>query len=156
MTLVQSINLPEMTTQNALGLPNATIDTENGYMWTYSRDTNGNGLATFTKFAIPALSSSTVTLNDSSILDSFQDDWAINNNQGAFIRAGKMYMMRGVPAQDHFCECNVIDLYFKKKRVSRIDLYPNGFSYEPQGCFNLNDTICFTINGTGIYRINLS
>lgn len=163
MTLVQTINLPAMTEQNGLGLPNATIDTEKGWMWTYSRNTmdgqSTSGLATFTKFAIPALfdgggnAITTVTLEDSDIKDSFMDKWQIYDNQGAFIRNGKMYMMRGVPGTDNICECNVIDLYFKRTRVSRVDLYENGARSEPEGCFYYNDTICYTVNGAGIYRI---
>ena len=163
MTLVQTINLPALTEQNGLGLANATIDTENGWMWTYSRNTeNGqstSGLATFTKFSIPALfdgggnAITTVTLEDSDIKDSFMERWSIYNNQGAFIHNGKMYMMRGIPSSDHFCECNVIDLYFQRTRVSRVDLYPNGFTSEPEGCFYYSDTVCFTVNGANIYRI---
>lgn len=163
MTLVQTINLPALTEQNGLGLANATIDTENGWMWTYSRNTTSGqsttGLATFTKFTIPALfdgggnAITTVTLEDSDIKDSFMERWYIYNNQGAFIHNGKMYMMRGVPSSDHFCECNVIDLYFQRMRVSRVDLYPNGFSSEPEGCFYYDNTVCFTVNGASIYRI---
>ena len=163
MTLVQTINLPALTEQNGLGLANATIDTERGWMWTYSRNTttgqSTSDLATFTRFAIPALfdgggnAITSVTLEDSDIKDSFMDTWSIYDNQGAFIHNGKMYMMRGVPSSDHFCECNVIDLYFQRTRVSRVDLYPNGFTSEPEGCFYYNDTVCFTVNGTSIYRI---
>lgn len=163
MTLVQTINLPELTEQNGLGLANATIDTEKGWMWTYSRNTtNGqstSGLATFTRFAIPALfdgggsAITAVTLEDSDIKDSFMENWPIYDNQGAFIRNGKMYMMRGVPNTDNICECNVIDLYFKRTRVSRVDLYENGARSEPEGCFYYDNTVCYTVNGAGIYRI---
>ena len=163
MTLVQKISLPAMTEQNGLGLANATIDTENGWMWTYSRNTtNGqstSGLATFTCFAIPAMfdgggnAIAAVTLEDSDIKDSFMDKWSIYDNQGAFIRNGKLYMMRGVPNSDSICECNVIDLYFQRKRVSRVDLYENGTRVEPEGCFYYDNTVCFTVNGSGIYRI---
>ena len=163
MTLVQTISLPAMTEQNGLGLANATIDIERGWMWTYSRNTtNGqstSGLATFTRFAIPALfdgggnAITAVTLEDSDIKDSFMEAWPIYDNQGAFIHNGKMYMMRGVPNTDHICECNVIDLYFKRTRVSRVDLYENGTRSEPEGCFYYDNTVCYTVNGAGIYRI---
>lgn len=163
MVLVQTILLPAENETNCLGYPNVAIDTERGYMWAYSRyNTSGSpnsGKAMFTRFAIPALFDSsnnpvaTVTLEDSNIQDHFLDNWATYNNQGAFIRNGKMYMMRGVPSSDHFCECNVIDLYFQRTRVSRVDLYPNGFTSEPEGCFYYNGTVFFTVNGTNIYRI---
>lgn len=162
MVLVQTIFLPAENETNCLGYPNIAIDTERGYMWAYSRyNTSGvqnYGKAMFTRFAIPALYENnnpvtTVTLEDSDIQDSFLDNWKIYDNQGAFIRNGKMYMMRGIPSADHFCECNVIDLYFERTRVSMVDLYPNGFTSEPEGCFYYNGTVFFTVNGTNIYRI---
>ena len=156
-TLVQTIYLPAMTTENGLGYANMVIDPDNNTMWTYSRNTNSgestSGQATFTQFNIPALSSSEVTLEDSDRITWFRETWAIYNNQGATIKGGKMYMTRGMVSDS---EINVIDLYFSRKRVSRIDLDKDGYGIEPEGCFLYNNAICYSGRSpSNLYQLNI-
>lgn len=148
---VQRILLPVMTTANGLGYPNAAIDPDNGAMWIYSRNTNDgettSGLATFTRFNTPALSNADVTLEDSDIKDFFMEKWAIYNNQGAFIYKGKLYMSRGTGSASSHNELNVIDLYYKRCRVSNLDIYPQR-AFEPEGCFYYQDRV-FILTSSG-------
>lgn len=163
MTLVQTIWLPAQSNFNSLGYPNVTIDTENNKMWAYSRnnDSSGDtyGKATFTMFNIPALFSdgnpvTTVTLEDTDAKDRFRDNWSIYDNQGSFIHRGKLYMARGT-GSDGICEINVIDLYYKRTRVSRLTMYDAGARFEPEGCFYYQSSIFFNA-GSGIYKVILS
>ena len=157
VTLIQTIYLPVMTTENGLGYANMVIDPDNNTMWTYSRNTNSgestSGQATFTQFNIPALTLSEVTLEDSDRLTWFRETWALYNNQGATIKGGKMYMTRGMQSDS---EVNVIDLYWSRKRVSRIDLDKDGYGIEPEGCFLYNNTICYSGRSPSLlYQLNI-
>ena len=155
---VQRILLPVMTTANGLGYPNAAIDPDNNAMWIYSRNTNPSestsGLATFTRFDTPAVSSSSVTLEESDIKDSFMEKWNIANNQGAFIHKGKLYMSRGIGNASSHNEVNVIDLYNKRCRVSRIDMY-DVRAFEPEGCFYYDGKIAMISSSGAIFKIDV-
>lgn len=158
VTRVQRILLPVMTTANGLGYPNAAIDPDNNAMWIYSRNTNSgestSGLATFTRFNTPAITSSEVTLEESDIKDSFMEKWQIYNNQGAFIHKGKLYMSRGIGNASSHNEVNVIDLYNKRCRVSRIDMY-DVRAFEPEGCFYYDGKIAMISSGGAIFKIDV-
>lgn len=156
VTPIQRIYLPAMTTANGLGYPNAAIDQDNNAMWIYSRNTNPSestsGLATFTRFDTPAVSSPSVTLEESDIKDSFMEKWDIVNNQGAFVHKGKLYMSRGIGNASSHNEVNVIDLYDKRCRVSRIDMY-NARAFEPEGCFYFDGKIAMISSSGDIYQV---
>ena len=69
------------------------------------------------------------------------------------IKNGKMYMTRGMESDS---EVNVIDLYWNKKRVSRIDLDKDGYGIDPEGCFLYNNTICYSGRDTSaLYQLNI-
>lgn len=158
ISLVQTILLPAVTDENCLANPNVAFDTQNGWMWAYSRNENPDAAnfrkATFSRFAIPELTESVVTLNDSDILERFQDDWSMLYAQGGFIHNGKLVIMQGYPDAG-FINCRVIDLYLDKRQVSLIDLFADGFTREPEGVFWYAGQICFTTSAAYIYRINI-
>ena len=158
ITLVQTIYLPIMTDENCLGNPNATFDTTNGFLWTYSRNNNASAdnynRAMFTKFAVPSLSNASVTLEDSDIIESFPDDWSMLYAQGGCIVGGKLVIMQGY-ASAGFIYARVIDLYARKRQIAFFDLYSNGFTAEPEGVFYYDGNIYTSVNGAGIYKLIL-
>ena len=135
--LIQTIYLPPMTYENSLGNANCVIDSANSAMYTYSRNNNSEednyGQCRITQFTIPALSDSTIYLEDKDILSSFSIDCQAINMQGGCINEGVLYIGQGLPAVGYMY-LNIIDLE-KKSLIRRINLQDYGIGWEPEGCF---------------------
>lgn len=156
MTQVQTILLPVMTADNALGNPNFAYDPDSNCFWCYSRNNNAGdanaGLARFTRFAVPDISQASVTLEDSDIVDAFSDTWRMTYAQGGFIHGGKLYIGQGYPNVNHVY-FRVVDLYGARKQVSFVDLYSKGFNFEPEGVFEYGGEIIMTTTTQYLMRL---
>lgn len=157
--LVQTIYLPIMTDNNALGNANIAVDYEREVLWSYSRNNNEEAAnynkAKFTKFAMPLLSAGAeVTLSDADILDSFDTDWSMYHAQGAFLRRGKLYIAQGMPSDNHIC-LRVIDLYAQRQQVTYFDLLAAGITVEPEGVYMYDGHIWIHNNAGVLYRLDI-
>ena len=156
VSIVQSIHLPAMTDSNCLGNPNWTYDPDNDCAWVYSRNNNSNAAnyreAHFTKFAIPSLSVSDVTLTDADILDTFHNTWSMYNGQGACINNGRLYIVQGY-VNAGYIWLRGIDLYAKRTQVTLIDLLADGMTDEPEGVFIWDGCLCFSTHTSPVYKL---
>lgn len=152
---VQTIKLPVMTDNNALGNVNIAVDTERNLLWGYGRNNNSNAdnsqLARFVCFPMPQLTESEVIFEDSDIIDTFSNDWKMSYAQGGFIKNGKLVFMQGYSNVGHI-NMRVIDLYAQKKQVSFVELFANGFTEEPEGVFYWNGHIYTSANSSNIWE----
>lgn len=164
ISLIQTIKFPVMTDENCLGNVNATFDLQEDWLWGYSRNNNSEAAnfnkARFTKFAIPALRDENegiipvVNLTDADIIEAFYDDWSMLNAQGAFIQNGKLVIGQGYPSAGYI-NVRVVDLYAQKKQTSLIDLYKNGFKFEPEGMVFWDNRIVMHTSSTRIFIIDV-
>ena len=162
---VQQIFFPKATDENSLGTPNAVIDTEKGYMYTYSRN-NGREATNFleavvSKFKIPALRDKEgnirrkVVLTDDDILDSFNCGFNLLHAQGGFFRNGRIYIGQGYPSKKkeyNYVYFRVIDLK-KRKLIKTVDMLQIGFKKEPEGCWFYKGHAMIGTNGKQIYKL---
>lgn len=147
--LVQTITLPVMTRENALGNPNAVLDPDTGYLYTYSRNNTSSdpnyNLCRITKWQMPTLADGNVTLTDEDILDSFETEVSALNMQGGVISNGTLFVFRG------YSTVGYIDLFAfslaEKRMATHIDLMDSGFLMEPEGAI---------IYGGELYTTSLS
>ncbi len=141
---IQTIYFPVLTDDNSLGNVNAVIDTDNHFIYTYSRNNNSTaenyGKCKISKFKIPdALESASVILSDEDILDSFFIETSAINMQGGAYHDGLLYIGRGVPSAG-YVNLYVVDL-FNRRLWFTVDLLNNGFRYEPEGAFFYKDNL---------------
>lgn len=141
---IQTIFFPVLTDDNSLGNVNAVIDTDNHFIYTYSRNNNSTaenyGKCKISKFKIPdALESASVILSDEDILDSFFIETSAINMQGGAYHDGLLYIGRGVPSAG-YVNLYVVDL-FNRRLWFTVDLLNNGFRYEPEGAFFYKDNL---------------
>ena len=164
MALVQTIYLPVMTDENALGNANPAFDYGNNCLWAYSRNNRAGAdnyhRARFTKFAIPAIFDnnnqviSSVTLSDGDILDSFEAGFSMQYAQGGFISGGRLFIGQGGPSYP-ITAIRVIDLYAKRAQVSYFDLAHDGILDEPEGMFQYDGHIWMHTYGGVLWRFDL-
>ena len=156
---VQTVYYPEMTDENALGSPWTAIDTQRGYMYTYSRNNrkgaDNQSICRISKFKIPKLThyAISVFLEDKDILESYEVDFNASLSQGACIFRNMMYIVQGVPQRTGKTYLRVIDLK-RKKLVKTYHLHTIGFTEEPEGCFIYNNKLMITTINRNIYQIN--
>lgn len=152
--LVQEIHFPKMSMENSLGNVNCVIDSATGWMYTYSRNNNGNdsnyGQCKITRFAIPDIHQQEVFLEDADILSSFMIDAKAGNMQGGCIVDGRLYIGQGYPYAN-YVYLNVVNLR-EERLVKRYDLLARGIDWEPEGCFYYDGSMMLSYK-TGISRI---
>lgn len=146
ITLVQTVTLPIMSEENALGNANFVLDADSGYLFTYSRnnvstDANYN-ICRITKWNMPKLSQGDVTFTDDDRLDSWEVDTSAFNMQGGAIKNHMLFIFRGYQSAGYI-QLHVFDLV-RKDRVAFIDLRSTGFTMEPEGVFFWGNTLCMT------------
>lgn len=160
---VQKIFFPVMTDQNSMGNPNAIIDINKGFIYTYSRNNrpkaNNYLEAVVSKFLLPSLYDSKgdiqkiVILHDNDILDSFNCGFSLLNAQGGFYRKGKIYFAQGYPSKNE--KLNYVlfrEINLKKRKLTRtVDMLNNGFRAEPEGCWFYNGKVMVTDSGKNLY-----
>ena len=163
---VQQIHFPSMTDRNSMGNPCVVIDTQNGFMYTYSRnynkDASNYNCAVFSKFKLPQIkmdedtSLHHVYLDDGDILDSFACDFSLVNVQGGFFRKGKIYLVQGYPSKNpdmNYVYFREIDIK-KKKQTRLVDMLADGFKEEPEGCWYYNKKVMISTYGNNIYSLH--
>lgn len=141
---VQTIYFPVLTDENSLGNVNAVIDTDNRFIYTYSRNNNYNaenyGKCKISKFILPdALESTSFTLSDNDILDSYFINTSAFNMQGGAYHNGLLYIGRGAQAAGYI-NLYVIDLA-NRRLWFVVDLLHNAFPYEPEGAYIYKDDL---------------
>lgn len=162
---VQKVFLPVMTDRNSMGNPNAVIDSDDEYLYTYSRNNRPKApnfrQAVITKFHLPSIRDingkiqSEIFLTDSDILDSFNCEFNLLNAQGGFYRNGKIYIVQGHPSKNeklNYVYFREIDLR-KKKLVKTVDMLNNGFRSEPEGCWYYNGSVMVGGYKKRIYKL---
>ena len=154
ITLVQTVTLPVMSEENALGNANFVLDHRTGYLYTYSRNNDSQAdnymMLRITKWNMPTLSQGNITLTDSDILESWETGTRAANNQGAAIRNHQLFIFRGYQNVG-YTTLSVFDL-ISKTTVAIIDLLGDGFTYEPEGVFFWGVTLCTSTNQGPLYR----
>ena len=154
LELVQRIYYPKVSDANALYNVNAVIDTQNNFIYTYSRNNNSNAenymKCRVSKFPLPDPHSGNVTFENDDILDSFELNVSAANTQGGTLDGNLLYIMRGYPGAG-YVYLYIIDI--NEKRIKYIvDLFSNGFYEEPEGVFFHNDTLYTSTSSGKIYR----
>lgn len=161
---VQKIFFPVMTNNNCMGNPNAVIDVNRGFLYTYSRNNRkaDNYLdAVISKFYIPRLYDKdnkikkVVVLTDDDILESFSCGFSLLNAQGGFFRKNRLYIVQGYPSKKkelNYVFFRTIDLK-KRKLIKTVDMLNNGFNTEPEGCWYYKGHVMLTNNGKSIYKL---
>ena len=151
---VQEIFFPPMSTENSLGNVNCVIDSEFGWMYTYSRNNDASDdnylKCKISRFSIPDIHQPEVFLQDSDIKSSFILDVEATNMQGGCIVDGRLYIGQGYPAV-RYIYLNVVDIK-EQKLVKRYDLLANGVDWEPEGCFYYDGNVMLS-HTDGISRI---
>lgn len=148
LTHIQEIILPASSEKNNLYWQNVVIDNENNYMYVYA-STNGAQIA---KFNIPDFKQPKITLTDNDILEQYSFE-SFRSQQGAVIKNGFLYVIEGIPAQQHISNLRIIDLV-NKKQLYKFNLLELGFNYETEGlAFYKNQLLVTTYYGQGIYTI---
>lgn len=166
---VQTIYLPVANTTNALSNANLTIDPQTGKFYTYSRTNNESApnykRCRITEFRhVSPTEGSVVYLNDS--LDSYEilaidstDTYILPGNyvsafdaQGAFIWDNKLYISQGIGNNTSQIYLRVVDLA-QKQQINAINLYKDGFKFEPEGLFMHDDHIKVSTNGQALYTL---
>lgn len=152
ITKVQTITVPTMTDENALGEVNFVMDTRSGYLYTYSRNDradapNYNNMR-LTKWRMPNLSQGDVTL--SSPLASWETGTKQGAAQGATIKNHLLFFFRGYQSAGYI-QLYVFDLV-NRTIVAEIDLLSDGFTSEPEGAFFWGNTLYTSTNGGNLYR----
>lgn len=152
--LVQEIHFPKMSKDNSMGNVNCVIDSATGWMYTYSRNNNGNdsnyGQCKISRFAIPDIHQREVYLKDADILSSFMIDAKAGNMQGGCIANDRLYIGQGYPYAN-YVYLNVVDLK-EERLVKRYDLLARGVDWEPEGCFYYDGSVMLSYTD-GISRI---
>ena len=141
---IQTIYFPVLTDENSLGNVNAVIDTDNRFIYTYSRNNNSSaenyGKCKISKFILPdALESTSFTLSDNDILDSYFINTGAFNMQGGAYYNGLLYIGRGAQTAGYI-DLYVIDLA-NRKLWFMVDLLHNAFPYEPEGAYIYKDDL---------------
>ena len=141
---IQTIYFPVATDDNSLNNVNVIIDTDNHFIYTYSRNTNSSAenyrKCKISKFNIPdPLGASSIYLSDSDILDSYFIPTEAANMQGGTYHDGLLYIGRGLPSAG-YVELHVVDLANRRLWFS-VDLLNNGFSWEPEGAYFYKDDL---------------
>lgn len=93
-TLLQTITLDLTSVSSNLNV----IAGDDGFIWAFGGDNKTDGKLYFMKFKLPNPSDGDVTLHDSDIIDSWQEehyDYTNNVWQGGMIRNGKLYFLFG-------------------------------------------------------------
>lgn len=153
---IQTIYFPVATNENCLNNVNAVIDTDNHFIYTYSRNNNSSAENAYqckiSKFSIPnTLETGTIYLSDSDILDSFFINTSAVNMQGGAYKDGILYIGRG------YSSAGYINLYavdmVNRQLWFTVDLLNNGFRHEPEGAFIYNDELYIGAS-TGIFRFS--
>ena len=142
---IQTIYFPVLTDDNSLGNVNAVIDTDNHFIYTYSRNNNtvaeNYGKCKISKFHLPdALESPSITFANEDIIDSFFIDTSAFNMQGGAYHDGMLYIGKGAPSAG-YVNLYVIDLSHRRLWFS-VDLLTNRyFCYEPEGAYFYKDDL---------------
>jgi len=158
-TKVQTIWLPDMTAENALGNANMAIDRRRQLMVFYSRNnisTDSNyQICRITEMEIPHFRNTsnnvveTVILDKKDILTSYEIPTTATYMQGGVIQDGKLYIAKG------YANVNVIALYvvdlYGKALVASIDLLGNGYTWEPEGVFIYDGKLMTSANNGSVY-----
>jgi hypothetical protein len=130
------------------------------YLWCYGAKykTNGTPQATdpvnkiiITKFAIPSISNSSVTLNADDVLDQFTCEYkSAHQLQGACIYNKKIYAPEGVTNRGYL---NVYDVLHKAK-TNELDFAANGYpiTAEPEDTFICNDELYLATGSSTTYK----
>ncbi|MBQ5979517.1 MAG: hypothetical protein IJL58_05810 [Bacteroidales bacterium] len=152
---VQTIYLPKMTYENALGNANCVIDLKNNRMITYSRNNNSfddnYGDCRISCFDIPNYKYKEVFLEDSDIRFSFTLECTAFNMQGACIVDNLLFIGQGYESVGYIL-FNVVDLD-SKQLLKQFNLMSLGYSWEPEGCFYYDGSVMVASNTT-IWRID--
>ena len=149
ITLVQTVSLPIMNSDNKLGNANFVLDADSGYLYTYSRDNTATyRVCRITKWPMPELSDGDVTFTDDDRLDYWDTDTEAVNMQGATIRNHQLFIFRGGSGVG-YTEAHIFDLV-RRDRTALLDLLTNGFTMEPEGVFFWGNTLC--TSNTKVYR----
>ena len=148
--LVQTLFLPAMTRENALGNANLVFDPEHQRMITYSRN-NTSSDSNYLKcrisiFDIPQPDQDTIYLDDSDIRDSYEINCSAMNMQGGAIYGNKLYIGQGYKSCGYIY-IRVIDLVKRKLQVT-YDLLKMGITWEPEGCIAYDDKLIIHASNT--------
>lgn len=148
--LVQTLFLPAMTIENALGNANLVFDPEHQRMITYSRN-NTSSDANYLKcristFDIPQLNQDTIYLDDSDIRDSYEIACSAMNMQGGAIYGNKLYIGQGYESCGYI-NIQVVDLDKRKLQIT-YDLLKMGVTWEPEGCIAYDDKLFIHASNT--------
>ena len=150
---VQTIYLPAMTNENALGNTNMAIDTLTHQMYVYSRNNNSgeenSGICKISCFDLPDASQQTVYLNDEDIKSSFYIDSSAANMQGGCVQDSILYIGRG-RAGVNYIYLYAVDLR-RQAIVAQIDLLKRNHRWEPEGCFFYEGCVMLSASG-GIWK----
>lgn len=152
-SLVQTIYLPPMTNENALGNTNMAIDTVSRQMYVYSRNNNGGqdntGICKISCFDLPDPDEETVYLYDSDIKTSFYIESSAINMQGGCIQDGILYIGRGMYSAGYIY-LYAINLELEAE-VARVDILAKLHHWEPEGCFFYDGCVMLSASG-GIWQ----
>lgn len=152
ITLVQTVTVPTMTDDNALGYVNFVMDLRSGYLYTYSRNDNENAAnynnLRITKWKMPTLSQGNVALT--SRIASWETGTKFGAGQGAAIKNHLLFFFRGYQSAGYI-QMYVFDLV-NRTIVAEIDLLSDGFTSEPEGVFFWGNTLHVSTNGGNLYR----
>lgn len=154
VTLVQTVTLPIMSAENALGNANFVLDSRSGSLYTYSRNNNSEESnymnLRITRWNMPKLSQGDITLTDADIKESWETGTKAANAQGAAIKNHLLFIFRGYESAGYIY-LYVFDLV-QKTRVATIDILSDGFTSEPEGVFFWGNTLHTSTNGGDLYR----
>lgn len=148
--LVQTLFLPAMNRENALGNANVVFDPEHQRMIIYSRNNNSSdsnyNKCRISTFDIPQLNQDTIYLDDSDIRDSYEINCSAMNMQGGVIYGEKLYIGQG-SVSCGYINIRVIDLVKRKLQVT-YDLLKMGITWEPEGCIAYDDKLFIHASNT--------
>lgn len=156
LELVQTIYYPPMTEANSLGNVNTVIDRDNSLFYTYSRNNTKEDAnyrqCKITCFAIPDIRQKEVYLEDIDIKKSFMLDISAYFMQGACIEGDYLYIARGATSVGYI-DVNIVNLK-TQKIVRQLDLFHNGYRWEPEGCFFYGGKLMIS-TGKNLWSLNL-
>lgn len=143
---VQTIYLPVMNRDNALGNANLVFDPTYNRFIAYSRNNNPTDnnyqKCRISYLPIPDKSIKEVYYEDSDILDSYEIASSALNMQGATLYNGDLFIGQGYQSIGYI---NVLRVSLEKRKlIENVDLLLRGFTLEPEGFFCYDNKIMFT------------
>lgn len=148
--LVQTLFLPAMNRENALGNANLVFDLEHQRMITYSRNNNSSdpnyNKCRISTFDIPQLNQDTIYLDDCDIRDSYEIACSAMNMQGGAVYGDRLYIGQGYESCGYI-NIRVVDLVKRKLQIT-YDLLKMGVTWEPEGCIAYEDKLFIHASNT--------